>query len=294
MPAPSSPPVQRGGPAPVQLGELDWLDEFVAAAGPGGLAVLTGAGISTESGIPDYRGPNGSLARHTPMTHDEFVTDGEARRRYWARSHVGWRAMRQARPNAGHRALAALEAAGPLSGLVTQNVDGLHGDAGSRRVIELHGNLGRVRCRDCGRISPRRELEDRLRLANPGFQAQVSEVNPDGDAELDERDVERFVVVPCRDCAGVLQPDVVFFGAVVPPERTDATSRLLDGSRALLVLGTSLAVMSAYRLVLRADKRGIPIAIVNAGPTRGAERAALTVDAQLGDVLPALAERFRR
>ncbi|OAA23862.1 NAD-dependent protein deacetylase, SIR2 family [Frankia sp. EI5c] len=261
----------------------------------GGVAVLTGAGISTGSGIPDYRGPNGSLRRHTPMTHQQFTRDVHARRRYWARSHLGWRHVAAARPNPGHLALAELEAAGLLAGVVTQNVDGLHRAAGSRRVIDLHGNLARVRCRECGAVSARAELDRRLREANPGFGARISaasplgaEVNPDGDVSLADRDIAGFVMVGCPDCGGELEPDVVFFGATVPPERLAAAVALVGSARALLVLGSSLAVMSGYRFVLRAGELGIPVGIVNQGPTRGDARADFTLDGQLSAVLPRL------
>ncbi|WP_026311065.1 Sir2 family NAD-dependent protein deacetylase [Parafrankia elaeagni] len=261
----------------------------------GGVAVLTGAGISTGSGIPDYRGPNGSLRRHTPMTYQQFTRDAESRRRYWARSHVGWHHVARARPNPGHRALAELEAAGLLDGVVTQNVDGLHSAAGSRRVIDLHGNLARVRCRSCGVMGTRADLDRRLRAANPGFGSRFAaagplgaEVNPDGDVTLAAREIADFVMVGCPGCEGDLEPDVVFFGATVPPERLASAVTLLNSARALLVLGSSLAVMSGYRFVLRAAELGIPVGIVNQGPTRGDARAAFTLDAQLSAVLPRL------
>ncbi|WP_018502883.1 NAD-dependent protein deacetylase [Parafrankia discariae] len=262
----------------------------------GGVAVLTGAGLSTDSGIPDYRGPNGSLRRHTPMTYQQFNRDAAARRRYWARSHLGWRHVAGARPNAGHRALAELEAAGLLDGVITQNVDGLHRAAGSRRVIDLHGELARVRCRSCGALSARAELDRRLRAANPGFAAGVAaasplgaEVNPDGDVTLPDEAIDGFVVVGCTDCGGDLEPDVVFFGATVPPARLATAVGLVENSRGLLVLGSSLMVMSGYRFVLRAGELGLPVGIVNQGPTRGDARAEFTVDAPLGAVLPRLA-----
>nr|WP_232295403.1 Sir2 family NAD-dependent protein deacetylase [Parafrankia sp. EUN1f] len=282
-------------PARPTLGDMAFasLRDLVAA---GGVAVLTGAGISTGSGIPDYRGPNGSLRRHTPMTYQQFTGDAESRRRYWARSHVGWRHVALARPNPGHHAVAALEAAGLVDGVITQNVDGLHSAAGSRRVIDLHGSLARVRCRGCGVLSDRADLDRRLRLSNPGFDTRAvegpplgAEVNPDGDATLAEAEIDGFAVVGCVDCDGDLEPDVVFFGATVPPARLTAAVDLLARSRALLVLGSSLAVMSGYRFVLRAGELGIPVGIVNQGPTRGDARAAFTLDAQLSTVLPRLA-----
>ena len=264
----------------------------------GGVAVLSGAGLSTESGIPDYRGPNGSLRRHTPMTYQEFTGSQEARLRYWARSHVGWRHFRRAQPNAGHRAVAALEEAGPVTGTITQNVDGLHTAAGSRRVVELHGNLERVVCLACGDVSPRDELAVRLAAANPEFDARLAElavVNPDGDADLSGEQVAGFRVVPCGRCGeDALKADVVFFGENVPRDRVERSFAFVDAARALLVLGSSLTVMSGYRFVLHAAKRGIPVAIVNSGPTRGDAKADVRVDAPLGEVLPALVPRPAR
>lgn len=262
------------------------LAEMVA---DGGVAVLTGAGISTESGIPDYRGPDGTHVRRTPMTFQTFTRDAAARRRYWARSHVGWRTIARAKPNAGHRAVADLHASGLLRGVITQNVDGLHQAGGCADVIELHGNLDRVVCLDCGDTSAREELDRRLRLVNPEFHAQVITVNPDGDVDLPDEAVERFRLVGCRACGrGTLKPDVVFFGETVPRPRVDASFALVESARMLLVLGSSLTVMSGRRFVLRAAKLGIPVAIVNRGATRGDGYAALTLDAPLGVVLPEL------
>ncbi|WP_337063378.1 NAD-dependent protein deacetylase [Kineococcus sp. G2] len=270
--------------------ELRRLRDLVAG---GGVAVLAGAGMSTGSGIPDYRGPNGSLQRHTPMTYQEFTGSAEGRRRYWGRSHVGWEHFRRARPNAAHRAVAALEAAGLVEGTITQNVDGLDLAAGSRNVVEIHGNLDRVVCLTCREVTGRAELAVRLREANPGFDARVREfraLNPDGDADLTDEQLEGFRTVPCRRCgADTLKADVVFFGETVPRERVDTSFALVDAARSLLVLGSSLTVMSGYRFVLHAAKRGIPVAIVNSGPTRGDAKADVRVDAPLGEVLPALA-----
>ncbi|WP_203990490.1 NAD-dependent protein deacetylase [Sphaerisporangium rufum] len=255
----------------------------------GGVMVLSGAGLSTESGIPDYRGPSGSLRRHTPMTYQTFVGAEAARRRYWARSHLGWRSMARAAPNAGHRAVAELERCGLLAGIVTQNVDGLHQEGGAREVIELHGGLRDVVCLDCREITSREELDARLRAANPGFDARAIAINPDGDVDLPEAAIDGFRVVGCRSCDGVLKPDVVFFGETVPPARVRDCYAMVERSRALLVLGSSLTVMSGRRFVLHAAKLDIPVAIVNQGPTRGDDHATLTVDAPLGTVLPAAA-----
>ncbi len=254
----------------------------------GGVLVLSGAGLSTDSGIPDYRGPSGSLRRHTPMTFQTFLSGPGARRRYWARSHLGWRHVAAAQPNSGHRAVARLQADGAITGIVTQNVDGLHQAAGARDVVDLHGNLSRVRCLDCGAGTSRAELDRRLRAANPDFEAHPGHVNPDGDAQLPDDDLEAFRIVACTTCGGVLKPDVVFFGETVPRERVQRCLDLVERSRLLLVLGSSLTVMSGYRFVLHAAKHDVPVAIVNQGPTRGDGRAALKIDAPLGDVLPQL------
>lgn len=254
----------------------------------GGVMVLSGAGISTESGIPDYRGPSSTARRASPMTYQTFTGDPVARRRYWARSHLGWSLIEAARPNAGHRAVADLQAAGLLTGVVTQNVDGLHQAAGARDVTDLHGRLDRVRCLDCGRLFGRAELHERLTAANRAWRAVAVGVNPDGDVDLPDEALDGFRTVDCTACGGVLKPDVVYFGETVPPERVAHCYDLLARSRALLVLGSSLTVMSGHRFVLRAARDGRPVAIVNQGTTRGDRYAAVTVDAPLGQVLPAL------
>ncbi|MFI2713442.1 NAD-dependent protein deacetylase [Micromonospora sp. NPDC018662] len=256
----------------------------------GGVVVLSGAGLSTESGIPDYRGPSGAARRHTPMTYQAFTRDPLARRRYWARSHLGWRTIARAAPNDGHRAVARLQQAGLLGGIITQNVDGLHGAAGATGVIELHGRLDEVTCLDCGNLTGRDELHRRLTEANPGFDARVAHVNPDGDVELPDEAVGGFRVVDCGVCGGgMLKPDVVFFGETVPAPRVADCFALVERARALLVLGSSLTVMSGRRFVLRAAKLGVPVAIVNQGATRGDGYAALRLDAPLGATLTALA-----
>jgi NAD-dependent SIR2 family protein deacetylase len=267
---------------------LDALADLVA---DGDVVVLSGAGLSTDSGIPDYRGATGSLRRHTPMTYQTFTRDPRGRHRYWARSFVGWRQMRDARPNEGHRAVAALQGAGLLGGLITQNVDGLHQAAGARDVTDLHGRLDRVRCLDCGRLSDRAELHERLTEANRDWHAVAAGVNPDGDVDLPDSALDGFRTVDCTACAGVLKPDVVYFGETVPPERVAHCYELLRCSRSLLVLGSSLTVMSGHRFVLRAARDGRRVAIVNQGATRGDRYAAVTVDAPLGQVLPALVAR---
>ncbi|GAA3565707.1 NAD-dependent protein deacetylase [Amycolatopsis ultiminotia] len=273
-----------GEPLP-GTGSLADVAEIVAR---GRVLVLTGAGISTESGIPDYRGETGSLRRHTPMTFDEFTGSGHGRRRYWARSHLGWRTIARAAPNAGHHAVAALRAGGQVSAVITQNVDGLHRAAGTPGVVELHGNLDRVICLGCRRITPREELDIRLRAANPDFGGTATRINPDGDVELAEDVVRTFAVVGCTGCGGILKPDVVFFGENVPQPRVQRCYRLVDEAAALLVLGSSLTVMSGLRFVRHAAQSGKPVLIVNRGQTRGDRYAAVRVDRSLGAALAEL------
>jgi NAD-dependent SIR2 family protein deacetylase len=269
------------------------LDALADLIGEGDAVVLSGAGLSTDSGIPDYRGATGSLRRHTPMTYQTFTRDPRGRHRYWARSYVGWRQIRAARPNAGHRAVGDLQAAGLLGGVITQNVDGLHQAGGARDVVELHGGLDRAVCLSCGEVEGRAALDERLTAANPFFGARTDEINPDGDAELPDDVLDGFVMVDCLACgAGPLKPDVVFFGETVPRDRVEHCFGLVEAAGSLLVLGSSLTVMSGYRFVLRAAKLGIPVGIVNVGPTRGDAKADVRVDAPLADVLPALAARL--
>jgi NAD-dependent SIR2 family protein deacetylase len=254
----------------------------------GGVVVLSGAGLSTESGIPDYRGPTGLLRGAQPMTYQAFTASAEARQRYWARSHAGWRQIAMARPNAGHQAVAELESRGLVSAVITQNVDGLHRAAGSRRVVELHGGLDRVRCLSCGDRSSRLTLDQRLSSVNADWEAAVECINPDGDAVLADELVTRFQVVDCLDCGGVLKPDVIFFGENVPRDRVSECFALTEAASLLLVLGSSLTVQSGHRFVRRAAALGIPVAIINQGPTRGDAEAVLTLDEPLGSALSAL------
>ena len=258
----------------------------------GGVVLLSGAGLSTESGIPDYRGPTGLARRAEPMTYQAFTGSAAARRRYWARSHAGWRHIARAAPNAGHHAVAELEQRGLVAGIITQNVDGLHQAAGARQVIELHGSLDRVVCLGCGQRTARQELDERLGAANPGWEAEVAAINPDGDAVLAAAATERFRVVDCRHCGGVLKPDVVFFGENVPRTRVDDCYALVERAGALTVLGSSLTVMSGYRFVRQAARLSIPVVIVNQGQTRGDAQAIATVDAPLGPTLTALVQRI--
>ncbi len=266
------------------------LASFVAENAP--LLVVTGAGISTASGIPDYRDRTGRRRHADPMTLQRFLSTPEERQRYWARSHLGWGRVASARPNAAHRAVAALERAGLVTAVVTQNVDGLHQAAGSRRVIDLHGRLDGVVCMGCGQRRSRIEVGLRLEAVNPGFRAAVSTgevtVRPDGDVVLPEDVVRGFRTVSCRTCGGILKPDVVFFGEHVPRPRFAAALAALERSRGLLVLGSSLMVGSGFRFVTAARRLGLPIAIVNRGITRGDPHATLRIDADLCEVLTGL------
>jgi NAD-dependent SIR2 family protein deacetylase len=252
------------------------------------LVVLTGAGLSTDSGIPDYRGP-GSRAR-APMTIAEFRSGPAARQRYWARSHLGWGRMRGAAPNAGHHALARLDP----ELLITQNVDGLHEQAGSRSLVALHGRISEVVCLECRTTTSRTALQTRLAELNPGFAERHADavIRPDGDVELD--DTSSFVVPGCTDCGGVLKPDVVFFGENVPAARVErcysAVDDLAARGGALLVAGSSLTVMSGFRFVRRAARAGTPVVIVNRGATRGDELATHKLEAGCSEFLTALAQ----
>ena len=248
---------------------------------------LTGAGMSTDSGIPDYRGP--TSVRATPMQYSEFVGSAEAQRRYWARSYLGWRRIGRAEPNPGHRALAGLEAAG-LAGVITQNVDGLHSAAGSTRVINLHGDIATVVCLECGDHSTRRELQRRLTSANPELEQplvlQNAELRPDGDAVA--RDWQQFRVVGCVQCGGRLKPDVVFFGEAVPKSRVEAAYALMERAEILVVLGSSLTVMSGFRFVRHNAKLQRPVVIINRGMTRGDELASVKIDGGCSETLTEL------
>jgi NAD-dependent SIR2 family protein deacetylase len=251
-------------------------------------AVLSGAGLSTDSGIPDYRGP--TSIRATPMQYGEFVSSAEAQRRYWARSFLGWRRIGQARPNDGHKALVELEGAG-LIGVITQNVDGLHTSAGSRSVINLHGEIAAVVCLDCGGRESRRAVQDRLAGLNAGLDEpptlEHAELRPDGDAVV--REWHGFVLARCLHCAGQLKPDVVFFGEPVPKDRVESAYRLVDAADALVVVGSSLTVMSGFRFVRHNAKHGRTVVIINRGPTRGDELADIKIDAGCSETLTALA-----
>jgi NAD-dependent SIR2 family protein deacetylase len=232
------------------------------------LFVLTGAGCSTPSGIPDYRDAEGKWKRAQPVTYQAFMGEEKTRQRYWARSLVGWRLIRQAEPNEAHRALAELEARGRSELLLTQNVDRLHQAAGSARVIDLHGRIDRVRCMDCEARSPRVELQNELGRLNPDWLDLDAAEAPDGDADLEQADFSSFVVPPCPRCGGVLKPDVVFFGENVPRDRVDTAFGHLDKADAMLIVGSSLMVYSGFRFAERAVSLGKPLAAVNLGRTR--------------------------
>ncbi|HMI23311.1 MAG TPA: NAD-dependent protein deacetylase [Streptosporangiaceae bacterium] len=265
---------------------------LIDVATAGRVLILSGAGLSTESGIPDYRGPTGLARRAQPMTYQVFTGSAAARRRYWARSYLGWRHVARAAPNDGHRAVAELSRRGLLTGIITQNVDGLHQAAGpvvgGAGVTELHGSLHRVLCLSCGQRTARTELERRLMAANRGWDARLATVNPDGDAVLDDEATESFQVVDCSACDGVLKPDVVFFGENVPRPRAEVCYAMVERSRALVVLGSSLTVMSGFRYVRHAAGLQRPVVIVNQGVTRSDGYAIATLDAPLGRTLTEL------
>ena len=253
--------------------------------------VLTGAGISTDSGIPDYRGPDGTR-KVTPMHLSEFVASSGARQRYWARSFVGWRRFHAARPNEAHHLVTELQERGAVGPVITQNVDGLHQAAGTRDVVELHGSLVDVVCLTCGARVDRPSLDARMAAENPGFDADSDEIRPDGDVRLDEVDVERFVAPVCHGCGeDTLKPDVVFFGGAVAKPLVRHCFDLVDAAPSLLVLGSSLQVMSGLRFVRHAAKRGIPIGLVTRGPSRGDALITHRVDGELAPSLRSLVER---
>jgi NAD-dependent SIR2 family protein deacetylase len=261
--------VARESPASI-LG--DWL------ASHRRIFVLTGAGISTNSGIPDYRGTDGLWKRRAPITYQAFVNDAAMRARYWARSFVGWPMVARARPNRGHTALAALEARGNLTALVTQNVDGLHSCAGHQSVIDLHGRIDTVACLACSLRMPRTTIQQRLMDAYPEWIAHCATSAPDGDADLEDMDLSDFRPPTCPDCGGMLKPDVVFFGENVPRERFAAASAALDEADAVLIVGSSLMVYSGFRFARMAREAGLPLAILTRGVTRADHLATLKLD----------------
>ncbi|MCQ4619073.1 NAD-dependent protein deacetylase [Corynebacterium sp. CCUG 59401] len=273
------------------------LAEIARMLNRGPALILTGAGMSTESGIPDYRSPGGRLSKGRPMTYQEFAHSPAAVRRYWARAFVGMRYMRAAHPNRAHFALVELERAGLIRGIVTQNVDGLHLEAGSQNVIALHGDMEHVVCLDCGRRETRTLFDARLDAANPGYFESVTVtegmINPDGDVELPDSAVERFTMLTCGACGGQrLKPDVVYFGENVPRQRRAEAGQWLAESTSLIAVGTSLAVMSGYRLVLDARAQEKPVAVVNGGPGRADQKVTTLWRSNVGDALDSILDEL--
>ncbi len=270
--------------------------ELVALLAGRRVAVLTGAGISTDSGIPDYRGPDSPPSN--PMTIRQFTTDPVFRQRYWARNHVGWRHMDETWPNAGHRALAALERAGAVAGIITQNVDLLHTKAGSSNVINLHGTYAHVICLDCGYTMTRAALAEHLEALNPRFIERARavgglEVAPDADAVIaSAADIAGFRYLDCPGCGGMLKPNIVYFGESVPNEIVAQAFSMVENADALLVVGSSLTVFSGYRFVRHAAANGIPVGIVNRGPTRGDDLATVKLESGCSETLALLADEL--
>jgi NAD-dependent SIR2 family protein deacetylase len=277
-------------PALIETPALDDLHDFVQRHPR--LFVLSGAGISTDSGIPGYRDENGEWKRSPPITLQEFLGSLASRQRYWARSMIGWPVVAQAKPNDAHRALARLEAAGHVPTLVTQNVDGLHQRAGSSDVIELHGSIGAVTCLDCGTRHARSTIQQTLEADNPALLDVVAEPAADGDAHLEWHDLGGFRIPACPNCGGQLKPSVVFFGENVPRATVDDATRALEAADAMLVVGSSLMVYSGYRFCVWAQKMGKPIAAINLGRTRADPLLALKVAAPCAETLTALAARL--
>ncbi len=295
MHAPSGTADQRVSAAPRPWPTFDYVEapELVSLLQGRRIAVLTGAGMSTDSGIPDYRGPDSPPSN--PMTIRQFTSDPAFRQRYWARNHLGWRHMDQTLPNAGHRALAALERAGVVTGVITQNVDLLHTKAGSEVVVNLHGTYAQVICLDCGHTMPRTLLAEMLEAANPGFADRAAAlggiaVAPDADAVV--ADTSSFRIVDCPRCGGMLKPDIVYFGESVPKQRVEDAYALVDAADALLVAGSSLTVYSGYRFVRHAVAAGLPVAIINRGRTRGDELATVKIDNGCSPMLALLADEL--
>ena len=254
----------------------------------GGVFVLTGAGVSTDSGIPDYRDERGAWKVRAPIQYRDFVASEAVRRRYWARSMLGFPLMSSAAPNDAHHALVHLETRGALSLLVTQNVDGLHRRAGSEIVVDLHGRLDQVRCLGCGALTERAPLQTELLARNPEFSREIIVAKPDGDAELTDVDYRHFEIPGCSACGGILKPHVVFFGENVPAERVTRAMTALEHARLLLIVGTSLMVYSGFRFARAAARLGVPIAIVNRGVTRADELSALKLEGNVGAILSAV------
>lgn len=276
---------------PLHRPNVDGVEQALQALSGRTAAILTGAGISTDSGIPDYRG-EGAPKNH-PMSLNEFLNSAERRRRYWVGSHLGWKSFHHAQPNAGHRAIAQLEKAGIATGVITQNVDGLHHEAGSLRVVDLHGRLDRVRCLQCSQSFSRHAIAEQIDQANPGFVEAMSdtEVMPDGDVAV-TGDVD-FTVPTCDLCEGMLKPEVVFFGEFVPPSVFQAAAAMMDSSDALVVAGSSLVVNTGMRLVSMAKKQKKPIVVINRGPTKADSVATVRIEAGTSEALVAMSEAVR-
>ncbi|UKA69600.1 NAD-dependent protein deacetylase [Arthrobacter sp. FW306-06-A] len=286
----SRPPVLPVPPSGEELAVLVQIRDLLAGAP---FALLTGAGLSTDSGIPDYRGPDSPP--RSPMTYQEFVRHAANRQRYWARNHIGWSHMRHADPNQGHYSAAELERRGYLTGLITQNVDRLHQDAGSSNVVDLHGRYDQVICLDCGRTYSRRLLAGVFEELNPDFLERAAatglvEVAPDADATVEDQAlIDSFVVAVCPACGGTLKPDFVYFGENVPKDRVERSYAMVDQAAALLVAGSSLTVMSGLRFVRHATKEGKPVVIINRGATRGDDKATIKLEAGVSQALQYLA-----
>lgn len=286
----SMPPVD---PAPLSGADLEVLARIRDLLAGAPFALLTGAGLSTDSGIPDYRGPDSPP--RSPMTYQEFVRDPANRQRYWARNHIGWSHMRHADPNRGHFSAAELERRGYLTGLITQNVDRLHQDAGSSNVVDLHGRYDQVICLDCGRTYSRRLLAGVFEELNPGFLEQAAatglvEMAPDADATVEDQTlIGSFVVAVCPACGGTLKPDFVYFGENVPKDRVERSYAMVDEAAALVVAGSSLTVMSGLRFVRHAAKENKPVVIINRGATRGDEKATIKLETGVSQALGYLA-----
>ncbi|HEU5144378.1 MAG TPA: Sir2 family NAD-dependent protein deacetylase [Dermatophilaceae bacterium] len=289
---------------PLETADLGTLDDLVDLVSAGDVVVLSGAGMSTDSGIPDYRGPDGTR-RVEPMTFGTFVGSSEARRRYWARSYIGWQRFNEARPNRAHDHVSALQRSGYVGPVITQNVDGLHQAAGTEDVVDLHGSLSHAVCLTCGETTTREALHERMTEANPGFMERFAraaasvgsqwgeQVRPDGDIVLADDLVDSFFAPRCLVCRhDTVKPDVVFFGESVPKARVERCYDLVDSAGSLLVLGSSLAVMSGYRFVRRAAARGIPVAIVTRSATRGDADATIRIHAPLAETLDQLGEHL--
>ncbi|WP_394938303.1 NAD-dependent protein deacetylase [Psychromicrobium sp. YIM B11713] len=286
----------EGAPSALTAEHIAMLDQAVQLLGGNPVALLTGAGLSTDSGIPDYRGPGAPV--RNPMTYQQFTGDQALRRRYWARNQLGWRHLHRASPNAGHLAVAAMQKRGLLSGVITQNVDRLHEDAGATQVIDLHGRFDRVICLNCHTDFSRDRIATLMDEANPGFveRAEASgpiDLAPDADAELDSAElIDSFRIAPCPVCGGMLKPDFVFFGENVPKERVERSFDIVERATTLLVAGSSLTVMSGLRFPRRAVKEGKAVVIINRGATRGDDLATLKIEAGVSEALSYLAEKL--